>query len=217
MNSTNKTAIRYEELPLHRHDLLVDPTDQFGLWYEQATAQGEWDPSAMTLATVDKDYHVTARMLLLKEFSIDGFVFFTNYDSPKAKALEEVPNAAMVFWWSTCQRQVRITGKVVRASKAQSDAYFASRPIGSQVAAIISKQSDVISSREELLAQYQEAEDRLTHSSPSQSTLERPDNWGGYVLKPTSFEFWQGRTHRLHDRFEYRKFSTGWEIEQLYP
>lgn len=215
MNPEKKTAIRYEDLPLHKHDLLVDPIQQFGLWYEQAAAQGEWDPSAMTLATVDKDYHVTARMLLLKEFSSDGFVFFTNYDSPKAKALQAVPNACMVFWWSTCQRQVRINGTVKRTSAERSNAYFQSRALGSQIAAAISKQSEVISSRDDLLRDYHAAEESL--SIRGQIQLPCPENWGGYVLSPTSIEFWQGRTHRLHDRFEYRTFGDSWEVVQLAP
>lgn len=216
MNPENKTAVRYEELPLHKHDLLVDPIRQFALWYEQAAAQGEWDPSAMTLATVDRDYHVSARMLLLKEYTDDGFVFYTNYDSPKAKALEDVSQACLVFWWSTCQRQVRITGMVERVSAERSDEYFQSRALGSQIAAIVSKQSEVVSSRKALLREYQAARDSFS-AQPEGHILTRPDNWGGYMLTPNTVEFWQGRPHRLHDRFEYRRLGNSWEIVQLYP
>lgn len=204
-----KTAIPYDTLPLNREDLFDDPIRQFALWYDQAAAQEAYDHSAMTLATVDKDYCVTARMLLLKEFSKEGFTFFTNYDSPKAKALAEVPHAALVFWWPACQRQVRITGKVCRISAERSEQYFRSRPLASQVAAIVSQQSKVIANRDALMEAFEAA---------SLEPVVFPQNWGGYNLEPEVFEFWQGRAHRLHDRFEYRKNPQGsWNIVQLSP
>lgn len=204
-----KTAIPYDTLPLNREDLFEDPVRQFALWYDQAAAQEVYDYTAMTLATVDRDYTVTARMILLKEFSKEGFTFFTNYDSPKAKALEAVPHAALVFWWPGCQRQVRITGNVSRVSPERSEQYFRSRPLGSQVAAIVSQQSQVIPNREVLLEAFEAAADQ---------PVVFPPNWGGYNLDPQTFEFWQGRAHRLHDRFEYRKKPDNtWDIFQLSP
>jgi pyridoxamine 5'-phosphate oxidase len=203
-----KTAIPYETLPLDRKDLFEDPVRQFALWYDQAAAQEPFDYTAMTLATVDKNYQVSARMVLLKEFSKDGFVFFTNYDSPKSKALEAVPHAALVFWWPACQRQVRISGKVKRVSSEKSEQYFLSRPLASQVAAIVSPQSQPISDRESLLKAFEDA---------SEKPVITPKNWGGYIVAPDQFEFWQGRAHRLHDRFEYRLDDDQWEIRQLAP
>lgn len=204
-----KTAISYDTLPFNREDLFDDPIRQFALWYDQAAAQEAYDHTAMTLATVDRDYSVTARMILLKEFSKEGFVFFTNYDSPKAKALEAISHAALVFWWPGCQRQVRITGEVLRVSTQRSLQYFHSRPLASQVAAIVSEQSKVIPNRETLIKAFEAA---------SAQPIIYPKNWGGYNLVPKTFEFWQGRTHRLHDRFEYRKNSQNtWDIVQLSP
>jgi pyridoxamine 5'-phosphate oxidase len=204
-----KTTIPYDTLPFNREDLFDDPVRQFALWYDQAAAQEAYDHTAMTLATVNQDYSVTARMLLLKEFSKEGFTFFTNYDSPKAKALEAVPHAALVFWWPACQRQVRITGKVSRISIERSEQYFRSRPLASQVAAIVSQQSKVIPNREVLIEAFDAA---------SLQPVVIPQNWGGYNLVPETFEFWQGRAHRLHDRFEYRKNSHNqWDVFQLSP
>lgn len=210
MNS-NKPS-EYEDIPLHRKDLLPNPISQFSLWFAEAKSRGESDPTIMTLATVDKNYSVTARMVLLKEVDPEGFVFFTNYDSPKSQALNEIPNAALVFWWPSCQRQIRVTGKVSKLPSQRSDEYFASRPFGSKVAAIVSKQSAVITDRDALLAQYLSASDKLNKDS-----VPRPANWGGYVLKPDTLECWQGRPNRLHDRFEYRKQGENWVIVQLSP
>ncbi len=198
-------------MPLSKAELLTAPVAQFSKWYQDAQNMGEFEPSAMTLATVDKDYNVSARMVLLKSFDEQGFVFFTNYLSFKAKQLQAVPKAALVFWWPKCQRQVRISGTITLASKEQSDTYFQRRSRGSQLAAIVSEQSAPIASRNVLIEKYNQLE------SQSAQTLTRPDFWGGYVLKPASFEFWQGREHRLHDRFQYTLKDNVWEIVQLSP
>lgn len=211
LTNTTKSQLEFFEQPLSKQDLHSSPISQFDVWFSSAKDKGEIEPSAMTLATVNKQYEVSARMLLLKSFSANGFVFFTNYQSLKAHCLQEVPNAAMVFWWPLCQRQVRINGHVILANEKQSDEYFYQRSRESRIAAIISKQSSVIPNREHLLSKYEalikESDDKLV----------RPDFWGGYVLQPKSFEFWQGRAHRMHDRFQYTKQGEQWEIVQLSP
>lgn len=186
----------------------LDPFEQFESWFEQARAQESLDPCAMTLATVDRAYHVSARVVLMKAFSKDGVVFFTNYDSPKAKALEEIPEAAAVFWWPVAQRQIRIVGKVSKVSDKESDRYFDSRSFESRVAAIVSKQSQLLLDHDAFMNAYQ----RALHEPAC-----RPQHWGGYRLAPTRFEFWQGRPHRLHDRREYVLTDNQWHHQSLYP
>ncbi len=201
----------YFHLPLTKANLLADPIQQFALWFKQAQTKGEIEPTAMTLATTDKDYHVTARMVLLKSFDEKGFVFFSNYLSLKSQQLEAVPNAALVFWWPLCQRQVRITGTVSYTSQKESDAYFQQRPKESQIAATISKQSAVIPDRNVLIEKYEAL------IAQAHAPLTRPDFWGGFIIKPSEIEFWQGREHRLHDRFQYTLKESLWEIVQLSP
>ncbi len=199
---------------MHKSDLLASPIEQFSLWFSQAQAKGEIEPSAMTLATVDKKYQVTARMVLLKSFDEQGFIFFTNYQSPKARALAEVPQAALVFWWPLSERQVRVTGNVSLVTASQSDAYFNQRNKLSRIAAIVSKQSEVIPDRSDLLTRFEAANKTYENTQ----TIPRPPYWGGYCLHPTVFEFWQGGAHRLHDRFQYQKHSQKkWHIVQLSP
>lgn len=198
-------------LILDKKELLDSPIDQFGLWFEQA--QDEIDRTAMTLATVNSAYDVTARMVLLKSFDQKGFVFFTNYLSPKAQALNEIPKAALVFWWPLSQRQVRITGTVALLDAKGSDDYFGSRSRDSRIAAIISKQSHIITSRDDLIKSF----DQMSHDLEGKECFARPDYWGGYILDPLVMEFWQGREHRLHDRFQYRKMEDKWEIVRLSP
>ncbi len=209
--TNTKTPEEYSKVPLSKKELHPDPISQFGLWFGQAQANQEYEPSAMTLATVNKQFDVSARMLLLKGFDQAGFVFFTNYLSPKSKSLQEVPKAAMVFWWPKCQRQVRVTGNVVRTSAKDSDAYFNQRPKESRIAATISEQSAVIPNREFLIEKYD------AKASETDDLLTRPAFWGGFILQHQTVEFWQGRTHRLHDRFLYTKKGEHWVIEQLSP
>jgi len=162
---------------------------------------------------VNREYDVTARMVLLKSVSDAGFSFYSNYLSPKAQDLKEIPKAALVFWWPLCQRQVRITGVVAKLDSKSSDQYFASRNKGSKMAAIVSKQSSVITSRDDLLSQYQ----ALAQQYENNENIQRPAYWGGYILAPQVVEFWQGRKHRLHDRFQYRKQENKWDIFRLSP
>ena len=203
--------IPYHDQPLVKDQLLADPIHQFDLWFRQAKENREHDHTAMTLATVNQAYDVTARMVLLKDYSKHGFVFFTNYDSPKGLALGEINKAALVFWWPICQRQVRITGTVNRVDPKESDAYFSTRDRERCLAAIASKQSEPIPDREALIEQYEQVKQQYDQYQ----VIPRPAFWGGFIVDPQEIEFWQGRTHRLHDRFRYRKTDGHWIIEQL--
>lgn len=197
---------------LKRDLLLPSPISQFEKWFQEAKQSGQLEPNAMTLATVNQNYDVTARTVLLKSVDELGFVFFTNYLSPKAQALKAIPKAALVFWWPSCQRQVRITGTVNLLEETLSDNYFASRPQDSQIASSISKQSEVIPNREYLLEKFTKMQQTVKDQK-----IPRPDFWGGFRLCPNTVEFWQGREHRLSDRFEYRFDGSKWEIVQLSP
>lgn len=206
---TNQTS-EFSNIPLNKADLSPDPIKQFQDWYQQA--QQEIEPSAMTLATVSRQYDITARMVLLKAVDEQGFVFFTNYESLKAEQLNQIAQAALVFWWPKCQRQVRVTGQVAKVSREVSSQYFQQRSRESQIAAIVSKQSAQIPNRMYLVEKYQ----NLAHQKQDQ-VLECPENWGGYIVRHEKIEFWQGREHRLHDRFLYQRTPKGWEIVQLSP
>ena len=190
-----------------------DPIKQFQFWFDEAIATNLPMPDAMSLATVTPDGRPTARMVLLKQVDADGFVFFTNYQSSKAKQLEINPYAALVFYWTQLDRQVRVEGKVTRTSAEESAAYFKTRPRESQIGAWASPQSEVISAREileqrahELIEQYCDRE------------IDCPAHWGGYRLKPDRIEFWKGRVGRLHDRMLYELQPDGsWTIKRLAP
>lgn len=166
----------------------------------------------MTLATATRDGHPSARMVLLKGFDARGFVFYTNYESRKGGELEQNPQAALVFFWVELERQVRVEGRVERAAPAESDAYFASRPLGSQIGAWASAQSRVIAGREPLERRTAELEDEYAGRE-----VPRPSQWGGYRVVPHVIEFWQGRPSRLHDRLRYRQKDGGWIVERLSP
>jgi pyridoxamine 5'-phosphate oxidase len=189
-----------------------DPILQFQSWLKQATVAGISEPTAMTLATTAADGQPSARMVLLKDVSEDGFVFYTNYESQKGHELAANPRAALVFYWPHLERQVRITGAVVKTSRAESEAYFQTRPRGSQLAAWASSQSSVIPDRAVL-------EDRVKklEAEYSGTGVPLPPNWGGYRLRPESIEFWQGKPNRLHDRLRYTRDSDGWKIDRLAP
>jgi len=194
-------------------DVSKNPFDQFQIWFEEASKSDILEPNAMTLATASKAGLPSARTVLLKGLEKDGFIFYTNYESAKAQQMAENPQVALVFTWFELQRQVRIEGVVSKLTKKQSFEYFKSRPAGSQIGAWASPQSKVIQSREEL-------ENYVSNIKQQFEGLEEiplPKFWGGYKVKPTIIEFWQGRTSRLHDRIRYRKEKRTWIIERLAP
>jgi pyridoxamine 5'-phosphate oxidase len=190
-----------------------NPLDLFRRWFSDALASGSRLPDAMTLATATSDGKPSARMVLLKQVDEQGFVFYTNYHSKKARELDENPRAALVLYWVQLDRQVRVEGRVERVSAAESDEYFATRPRESQLGALASPQSEAIEGREALEERYAEL-DKFYHDRE----VERPDNWGGYRLKPDLIEFWQNRAGRLHDRILYERQTDGsWTISRLAP
>jgi pyridoxamine 5'-phosphate oxidase len=202
----------YSTGALNESDVLANPIEQFKVWLQQAIEAEMLEPTAMTLATATKDGKPSARTVLLKNVDEHGFVFYTNYDSRKANELSENPNAALLFLWDRLERQVRIEGTMSKVSREQSEAYFKSRPHGSQLGAWVSHQSETIASREVLEEKMRELQNKFTEGN-----VPLPEFWGGYTLKPESIEFWQGRPSRLHDRLRYLKISEGWKIERLSP
>jgi pyridoxamine 5'-phosphate oxidase len=199
--------------PLNDTDLDPDPFAQFGKWFEEAKPL---QPLAetMTVATATPEGEVSARLVLLKDFDRRGFVFYTNYNSRKAAQLHQNPRAALVFWWQPLDRQVRIEGAVCRTTEEESNAYFATRPRGSQIGAWASEQSKVIAGRGDLDATFEQLA-----ATYKDRPIPRPPHWGGYRVIPILFEFWQGRQDRLHDRFIYRlrNDAKDWVIERLSP
>ena len=195
-------------------DLDPDPFVQFERWFDAAKAAGIVMPEAMTVATSGLEGEVSARVSLLKSFDHRGFVFYTNYCSRKAKQIHDNPRAALVFWWQSLERQVRIEGAVVRTTEEESDDYFATRPRGSQLGAWASEQSRVLAGCGALDARFEELS-----TTYKDVPIPRPPHWGGYRVIPLLFEFWQGRGDRLHDRFSYRLRSDvkDWVVERLSP
>jgi pyridoxamine 5'-phosphate oxidase len=197
---------------LRRADLDADPIAQFQKWFAQAMEAEIVEPNAMTLATVAEDGQPSTRIVLLKGVDPRGFSFFTNYESRKGRELAGNPKAALTFFWAGLERQISVCGAVSKLPRADSEAYFAVRPLGSQRGAWVSKQSQIVPNREFLEKRLAEVETEYGTKVPT------PPYWGGYVLDPTSVEFWQGRPNRLHDRFLYRKTSAAnWTIERLSP
>ena len=199
--------------PLLESDLDKSPFVQFGRWFDEARAAQPQLPESMHVATATPDGVVTSRVCLLKSFDEHGFVFFTNYNSRKGAHLAENPRVSLNFFWVTLDRQVRIDGVAVKTTAEESDAYFASRPRGSQLGAWASKQSAVIAGRGDLDQRFSELE-----SLYRERQIPRPPHWGGYRVIPVEIEFWQGRPDRLHDRFVYRlREPKDWIIERLSP
>jgi pyridoxamine 5'-phosphate oxidase len=202
----------YAREALAEADVDADPVVQFGRWFEQAEQAGLLEPTAMTLATATPDGRPSARMVLLRGFDERGFCFYTNYESRKGIELAANPRAALVFWWGELERQVRIEGTVSATSREESEAYFHSRPPGSQLSAAASPQSRVIEGRAILERRVAEL---ATGSTDGRVPL--PEFWGGYRLAHEVVEFWQGRPNRLHDRLRYRRVGPAWRIERLAP
>lgn len=202
----------YKLQSLNETELAAGAMDQFGIWWNEAIKSDIDEVNAMTLATCDKNLIPHARIVLLKDFDENGFVFFTNYNSHKANEIAENHNAALLFFWKELERQVRIEGLIEKIAENESDEYFQSRPVGSRIGAWASPQSSVIPSREVLDENTQKWLDAFGDNIP------RPAHWGGYCLIPRTIEFWQGRSSRLHDRFLYtRANSSNWRIERLAP
>jgi len=213
MSDLDLSALReeYARDGLDETDLESDPFTMFGRWMSEAHEAIQHDANAMVVSTVGADFAPSSRMVLLKGVSDAGFVFFTNTGSRKGAELAGNPRCALLFPWHLLERQVRVDGIATPLPRADVEAYFASRPHGSQLGAVASHQSQVVAGRGELDVAYADAEARFPDAVPV------PDEWGGYVVRPEVVEFWQGRTSRLHDRLVYRRTADGWVTERLAP
>jgi pyridoxamine 5'-phosphate oxidase len=202
----------YARARLDEADVSHDPVVEFARWFAEARDAEVHEPNAMSLATATADGTPSVRIVLLKDFDERGFVFFTDYRSQKGRELEENPRAALAFYWGELERQVRIAGTVTRTSPEESAVYFATRPLGSRLGAWTSHQSRVIPSRLVLEEALRTVEARF-----GDGAVPLPEHWGGYRLRPTALEFWQGRPSRLHDRIRYLRQADGWRVERLSP
>jgi pyridoxamine 5'-phosphate oxidase len=203
----------YARRSLSEADTRANPLDQFQVWFDEAIESQVIDVNAMSLATASATGEPSVRIVLLKAIDADGFVFFTHYDSPKGRDLTANPRAALLFYWAELERQVRIGGQVTRVARAESERYFATRPVDSQWAAWTARQSATIPTRDALEQQFAEIKRRFANE-----TVPCPPNWGGYRLAPERIEFWQGRPGRLHDRLLYTRQADGtWTRARLAP
>ncbi|MFK7812580.1 MAG: pyridoxamine 5'-phosphate oxidase [Maribacter sp.] len=203
----------YEKSALMESSISDNPIELFQKWfYEVEASDGLDEPNAMTISTIGLDGFPKNRVVLLKKYTHEGFIFYTNYKSEKGKAIEENSNVCISFFWPNLERQIIIKGKAEKIAKNLSDGYFESRPDGSKLGAIASNQSSVIPSREVLEEKLTSLEKKFEGKE-----IERPDWWGGYIVKPVSIEFWQGRPNRLHDRIRYSLEDIDWKIERLAP
>jgi pyridoxamine 5'-phosphate oxidase len=196
---------------LDEQNVLVNPFDQFELWLQQAIESDQLEPTAMILSTVDENLQPHSRVVLLKEFKHDSFVFYTNYEGHKAQQMAQNSRVSLVFFWPSLERQVRVEGKVEKISEVISTSYFKSRPLDSQLGAWASPQSQLIRSADFLEQQFQYYQQKFGNDIP------KPPHWGGYAVQPTSIEFWQGRANRLHDRLLFSKDGNDWKISRLAP
>ena len=203
--------VSYEQGELNEADITHNPLDQFNNWLQEAIKNEVPEPNAMVLATVNKDGQPGARNVLLKSADENGFIFFSNKNSDKASDLKQNPNCTLLFSWLSQHRQVIVKGKAEEISKDESNTYFQTRPYGSRISAWVSEQSQVIKNRAELEKRVKEFMDKYPENVPM------PDHWGGYLVKPESIEFWQGRPSRLHDRIRFTKKSNAWTIERIAP
>ncbi len=203
----------YEKSALIEDQLPDDAIQLFHQWFHEVEAQAQGEVNAMTVATIGNDGFPKARIVLLKRFTYEGFIFYTNYDSEKGKAIAQNPNVCLSFFWPSSERQVIIKGVAEKVPASISDDYFDSRPDGSKLGAVVSNQSEVIPSRKALEEKLEELEKQYENKP-----IPRPENWGGYLVKPLVVEFWQGRPNRLHDRIRYTyNEDFSWKIERLAP
>lgn len=211
-NSIADIRTDYRMKQLLEADAATDPYAQFGHWWLEAVESKIEEVNAMTLATANAEGYPSARIVLLKGYDRNGFVFFTNYNSQKGQDIAANPKACLLFFWKELERQVRIDGTIEKVSAKDSEDYFQSRPVGSRIGAWCSPQSSVIADRSIL-------DNNVAHYSNQFNSGEvpRPEHWGGYIVKPTAIEFWQGRSSRLHDRLRYTKIADNWKIERLAP
>jgi len=197
---------------LHEEEVDPDPFKQFAIWFEQARKAEGIEPNAMTVTTASAEGVPSARIVLLKGFDEQGFVFYTNYESAKGNELAANPRAALLFYWPHVERQVRISGSVTMISREESERYFHSRPLGSQIGAAASHQSEILTDRAALEAEFARIERKYAGSN-----VPLPDFWGGYRVAPEWIEFWQGRPSRLHDRLRYIREGGDWRVVRLSP
>lgn len=200
----------YTKFELHETEVETDPLKQFSVWFKEAIEDGTFEANAMIVSTVNKKQQPSSRVVLLKQLVEEGFIFFTNYESRKAEDISENNNASILFFWEKLERQVRIEGVIEKVPEQISEDYFNARPKLSQIGAVISDQSKNLQSRALL-------ENRFSTFN-KEAKIKRPENWGGYILKPKYFEFWQGRANRLHDRLVYTSNdNTKWDIKRIFP
>lgn len=214
MDKRNLADIRrdYSLQELSEDSVAANPFVQFAIWFDEYVSSSPLEPSACTVSTVGSDGAPSSRVVLLKGFDETGFVFFTNYESKKGRDLANDPRVAMHFFWPELERQIEIAGVAERTAREESEIYFASRPFDSKLGAWASKQSCELQSREELARRFAEAQSRF-----KEGEVPCPEFWGGFRVRPTLFEFWQGRPNRLHDRIRYAPLGAGWKITRLYP
>lgn len=212
MSNLYQMRQEYAAGSLNEKEMAVDPIQEFEEWMDAAIKAGLSEPNAMTVATATADGKPSARVVLLKEFNNDGFIFFTNYNSRKGKELKANPFAAVLFDWHDIERQVRIEGMVEKLSEEESDEYFNSRPESAKIGAWASPQSRIIKNRYELEKLQEEIEEQF-----DEMPVHRPGHWGGFLIRPAAIEFWQGRANRMHDRIVYYKTEEGWTMHRLAP